>query len=363
VTAAAATPEDDVVLRVENLVTSVELSDGRTVAAVRDVSFLLRRGRMLGLVGESGSGKSLTAMSILRLLPEPSVRITRGRIFFEGADLARASETQLCDLRGRAMGAIFQEPSTALNPVKTIGAQIGEPLRLHTGCSRKEAARRAVDLLALTGIPSPSLRARAYPHQLSGGMKQRAMIALALACHPALLLADEPTTALDVTVQAEILALLDRLRRELGMAVLLITHDLGVVAETCDDVAVLYAGRIVEQAPAAVLFASPRHPYTVGLLRAIPPDPRAHAFDDLSSPSASPAQVRPRLQEIPGTVPPLGRFPAGCAFAPRCPRAARDCLETDPELLPAPGEPLEAGHLLRCLHPEPRNRKAESESA
>jgi len=341
----------EALLRVEDLATSVRLVDGRETEAVRGVSFTLGRGRMLGLVGESGSGKSLTALSILRLLPEPQVRITGGRVLLDGVDLVRASEQTLCDLRGRVMGAIFQEPSTALNPVMKVGPQVGEALRIHEGLSRSAAHRRAVELLALTGIPSPEERADAYPHQLSGGMKQRAMIALALACRPSLLLADEPTTALDVTVQAEILALLDRLRRELGMAVLLITHDLGVVAETCDDVAVLYAGRIVEQAPAATLFAGPRHPYTAGLLRALPA-----LVQEATAPDSQQLQddrPRRRLREIPGTVPAVGRFPRGCAFAPRCERAEADCLLADPELLPAPGTPAAANHVLRCFHPLP----------
>jgi peptide/nickel transport system ATP-binding protein len=342
---------------VEDLATSVRLADGRETEAVRGVSFTLGRGRMLGLVGESGSGKSLTALSILRLLPEPQVRITRGRVLLNGVDLVRASERTLCDLRGRVLGAIFQEPSTALNPVMKVGTQVGEALRVHEGLSRAAALRRAVELLAMTGIPSPEERADAYPHQLSGGMKQRAMIALALACRPSLLLADEPTTALDVTVQAEILALLNRLRRELGMAILLITHDLGVVAETCDDVAVLYAGRIVEQAPAATLFAGPRHPYTAGLLRALPSlgDAPEAAKSDGDHPGDHQFEnrVRPRLLEIPGTVPALGRFPPGCAFAPRCERALADCLISDPPLLPAPGGPAAANHALRCFHPLP----------
>jgi len=317
-------------LEVQDLVTTVRVG-GRPVRAVDGVSFALEAGRTLGLVGESGSGKSLTAMSIMRLLPEPAVRVAGGRIAFDGVDLARAGEAEMRALRGRRIGMIFQEPSTALNPVMTVGDQVGEPLRVHLGLRRAEAARRAVELLKQVGIPAPAERARAYPHQLSGGMKQRAMIAMALACRPALLIADEPTTALDVTVQAQILALLDRLRRELGMALLLITHDLAVVAETCDEVAVMYCGRIVERGEARALFARPRHRYTTGLLRAMPT-----------------AETAERLTEIPGTVPPLAALPPGCSFADRCPAVQEDCRAAVPPLFDE-GD----GHLHRCLHPEP----------
>jgi peptide/nickel transport system ATP-binding protein len=343
-------------LSVKNLVTVVAAGRGRApVAAVDDVSFEVAPGRTLGLVGESGSGKSLTAMSILRLLPEPAVRIARGEIHFEGIDLARAPERALRRVRGRRIAIVFQEPSTALNPVLTIGDQVGEPLRVHEGLSRKAAATRAIGLLEQVGIPAPAERARSYPHQLSGGMKQRAMIAMALACRPTLLIADEPTTALDVTVQAQILALLSRLRQELGMAMILITHDLGVVAEVCDDVAVMYAGRIVEQAAVGELFRRPRHPYTRGLMRAMP---NAESTNPDHVPAEIGARGRQRLQEIPGVVPPLGALPSGCGFAPRCPNAADDCRAGAPALTAVDADAgAGAGasapiHAARCLHPD-----------
>jgi peptide/nickel transport system ATP-binding protein len=357
----------EALLRVRHLVTVVEPADGpraqrSPLPAVNDVSFDVAPGRTLGLVGESGCGKSLTAMSILRLLPEPAVRIAGGQILFDGLDLARASERALRQIRGRRMAMIFQEPSTALNPVLTIADQVGEPLRIHEGLSRRAAARRAVGLLEQVGIPAAAERARAYPHQLSGGLKQRAMIAMALACRPALLIADEPTTALDVTVQAQILELLGRLRRELGMAMILITHDLGVVAETCDDVAVMYAGRIVEQATVGELFRRPRHPYTVGLMRAMP---KAESTNpDHHAAPTDPDGPRRRLQEIPGTVPALNALPDGCCFAARCGSADDGCRAELPPLAAGgdsgvagaaadPGDPAGAGHRVRCFHPEP----------
>jgi peptide/nickel transport system ATP-binding protein len=345
VAANAASASGSRLLQVRGLTTAVR-SGGQELAAVRDVSFDIDVGRTLGLVGESGCGKSLTALSILRLLPEPAVRIVSGEIRFDGVDLAGAPEAALRQIRGRRIAMIFQEPSTALNPVKTIADQVGEPLRIHEGLSRRQADARAIELLDQVGIPAPAERARAYPHQLSGGMKQRATIAMALACRPRLLIADEPTTALDVTVQAQILQLLARLGHEMGMAVLLITHDLGVVAETCDDVAVMYAGRIVEQAPVAALFAAPAHPYTVGLMRAVPraesTNPPPSRGNDRASPGA-----RARLLEIAGTVPPLSAPPPGCAFADRCPRVQDDCRAAMPAL--TAGDDPE--HLFRCLHP------------
>ncbi len=295
-------------LSVRDLVVTV---DGHT--AVDHLSFELAPGRTLGLVGESGSGKSLTALALLRLLPEPEVRIAGGSITFRGQDPAA--------VRGDRVAMVFQEPSTALNPVMTIGCQVGEPLRVHRRLSRSAAWARAVSLLEEVGIPGD--RARAYPHEFSGGMKQRAMIAMALATGPDLLVADEPTTALDVTVQAQILDLLARLCRERHMALLLISHDLTVVAGRCDEVAVMYAGRIVEQAPTATLFAAPRHPYTAALLAA-----------------------RRDMREIPGSVPPLGAMPTGCAFADRCPRLGAGCRDALPPL-----DPVEPGHLVRCLYP------------
>jgi peptide/nickel transport system ATP-binding protein len=345
-------------LSVRHLTTVVDPGRGAApLTAVGDVSFDVARGRTLGIVGESGSGKSLTAMSILRLLPEPAVRIAGGEILFEGEDLARAPERALRRVRGRRLSMVFQEPSTALNPVLTIGDQVGEPLRIHEGLTRAAATTRAIGLLEQVGIPAAAERARAYPHQLSGGMKQRAMIAMALACRPALLIADEPTTALDVTVQAQILALLERLRRELDMAMILITHDLGVVAEACDDVAVMYGGHIVERAAVGELLRNPRHPYTRGLMRAMP---KAESTNpDHAAPVAGP---RVRLQEIAGLVPPLGKFPAGCGFAPRCPNAADDCRTTAPPLAPADRQGADAAdadahadattpHDVACYHP------------
>jgi oligopeptide/dipeptide ABC transporter ATP-binding protein len=329
-------------LRVTDLVTTVRLGEA-DVAAVEGVSFALDAGRTLGLVGESGCGKSLTAMSLLRLLHEPRVRVAGGEILFQGQDLARLEEPALRRIRGDRISMIFQEPSTALNPVLTIGEQVGEPLRVHKGVSRRAAHDAAVELLDAVGIPAAAERARAYPHQLSGGMKQRAVIAMALACKPDLLVADEPTTALDVTVQAQILALLARLRRDLGMALLLITHDLGVVAETCDDVAVMYAGRIVEQGPTADVFAHPRHPYTVGLLG---------AMRTLERSEAGGAGTRGgRLQEIAGTVPGLGRRPPGCPFVDRCPRAEGRCRVGLPPLEPPDDAARAAGARVRCWFP------------
>jgi peptide/nickel transport system ATP-binding protein len=321
-------------LRVTGLRTTVRLQE-REVAAVDGVSFAVPAGRTLGLVGESGSGKSLTALSLMRLLPEPQVRVAGGEILFEGRDLARLDERALCGLRGRRLAMVFQEPSTALNPVFTVGAQVGEPLRIHQGLSRAAARAKAVELLELVGIPAAAERAAAYPHELSGGMKQRAMIAMALACRPALLVADEPTTALDVTVQAQILALLGRLRRELGMALLLISHDLGVIAETCDEVAVMYGGRIVEQGPTAEILRHPRHPYTLGLLA---------AMQTLEASAAGGASAG-RLREIPGTVPAVGRFPVGCAFAERCDRAQARCRSELPELVTI------GQRSVRCFYP------------
>jgi peptide/nickel transport system ATP-binding protein len=324
-------------LRVRDLVTTVRIGE-RDVAAVDGVSFSVAAGQTLGLVGESGSGKSLTALSVMRLLPEPQVRVASGEIWLDGQDLAALPEAALCKLRGQRLAMVFQEPSTALNPVFTIGAQVGEPLRIHRGLGRRAALAEAVKLLELVGIPAAAERAGAYPHELSGGMKQRAVIAMALACRPALLVADEPTTALDVTVQAQILALLARLGRELGMAMVLITHDLGVVAETCDEVAVMYGGRIVEQGPVAAILARPRHPYTAGLLAAM------QTLEASGSGGASAG----RLREIPGTVPTLGKFPAGCAFADRCERARERCRGERPVLAPGPGDD---GRAVSCFFP------------
>jgi oligopeptide/dipeptide ABC transporter ATP-binding protein len=298
------------------------------VPVLEDVSFAIAPGETLGLVGESGCGKSVTALSIMRLLPEPPARIASGRIVFDGTDLLDLDAERLRSIRGDRIAMIFQEPMTSLNPVFTIGDQIGESLIVHRGASRAAARAEAARLLDLVGIPAAASRLDRYPHELSGGQRQRAMIAIALACKPRLLIADEPTTALDVTVQAQILDLIARLRRELGMAVLLITHDLGVVAEFCDRVAVMYAGRIVEEAPATALFAAPGHRYTEALLRSMP---------------AANAPGRD-LPSIPGSVPPPAARGAGCVFAPRCGFATPRCRAALP-LLGAPP------HRLRCWHP------------
>ncbi|MFM7137360.1 MAG: ABC transporter ATP-binding protein [Planctomycetota bacterium] len=316
-------------LEIQDLVTAFHTPAGR-VPAVDGVSLSIERGGAVGLVGESGCGKSVTAMSVLGLVASPG-RIEHGTILLEvdgrPLDLVGLSEGRLRQVRGGRVGMIFQEPMTSLNPVFTIGAQVAEAVRLHRAVTPAAARARALELFRLVRIADPERRLDEYPHQLSGGMRQRVMIAMALACEPDLLIADEPTTALDVTIQAQILELLADLRRRLGMALLLITHDLGVVAETCDHVAVMYAGQIVEQAPAAELFARPLHPYTIGLLAARP-EHRTGA----------------PLAAIPGMVPQPRDFPAGCRFHPRCPfaREAR-CTAEAPDL-----RPLAASHLVRC---------------
>lgn len=304
------------------------LADGREAAAVDGVSFTVGRGETVGLVGESGSGKSVTAMSIIRLVMPPG-RIAAGRIVFDGRNLLELNEEEMRRVRGRRIGFVFQEPMAALNPVYTIGFQIRETLMVH-GLARGAAAKkRAIELLDAVRIPHPDRRAREYPHQLSGGLRQRAMMALALAAEPSLVIADEPTTALDVTVQAEVLDLLRDLRRQFGLSLLLITHDLGVVAEMADRVAVMYCGRIVEQAPVAQLFSSPAHPYTRGLLASIPG-----------------VQAGERLAAIPGTVPPLGQLGPGCAFAPRCSARLEVCSAAPPDAVNVDPE-----HGVRCyLH-------------
>jgi oligopeptide/dipeptide ABC transporter ATP-binding protein len=288
-------------------------TDEGFVTAVDHISFDVPRGSITGLVGESGCGKSVTAMSIMRLLPQPSGVITTGSILLEDEDLAKASEARLCSLRARRMGMIFQEPMTALNPVHSIGRQLSEVFLLHEKCSPAEARNRSIEVLRRVRIPSPEIRFNEYPHQLSGGMRQRVVIAMALALKPALLIADEPTTALDVTVQAQILDLIRDIQEESGMAVLLITHDLGVIAEMCREVVVMYAGRIVERAPALPLFSSPRHAYTKGLLASIP------RLDSIPG---------TRLPVIEGSVPSLRDMPAGCRFCIRNTSAPGDPLTT-----------------------------------
>ncbi|MGH6943896.1 MAG: ABC transporter ATP-binding protein [Geminicoccaceae bacterium] len=306
-----------------------------TIRAVDDVSWALRGGEILGIVGESGCGKSVTALSIMGLVPSPPGRTEAGSIRLEGQELVGLDEKAMRRIRGNAVSMIFQEPMTSLDPVMRVGRQIAEPLILHQGMSRRAAHVRAIELLERVRIPEAERRADDYPHQLSGGMRQRVMIAMALACRPLVLIADEPTTALDVTIQAQILSLMLDLRRELGTSIILITHDLGVVAETADRVVVMYAGRKVEEAPVASLFARPRHPYTVGLLGSVPRIDRTGGAQ------------RTRLVEIKGIVPALDRPIAACRFAPRCPLATDLCRTRDPPLeIKAPG------HLAACWHAE-----------
>ncbi|HXT70125.1 MAG TPA: ABC transporter ATP-binding protein [Vicinamibacterales bacterium] len=316
---------DAPLLRVSGLRTTFPLQGGREAAAVDDVSFEIARGETLGLVGESGSGKSVTALSIIRLVMPPG-RITHGRIELEGRNLMDLGEEEMRQVRGRRIGFVFQEPMVALNPVYTIGFQIRETLAVHNLARGAAARKRTLELLDAVRVPDPARRAKEYPHQLSGGLRQRAMIALALAADPALVIADEPTTALDVTVQAEVLDLLRDLRRTFGLSLLLITHDLGVVAEMADRVAVMYCGRIVEEAPVARLFSAPAHPYTRGLLASIPG-----------------GQSGDRLAAIPGVVPALGQAGPGCAFAPRCGDRMKVC-DTAPGLTT-----IGDGHTVRCF--------------
>jgi peptide/nickel transport system ATP-binding protein len=315
-------------LEVENLQTHFRTLDGVN-RAVDGVSFHVEEGETLAIVGESGCGKSVTAMSILRLIPEPPGKIA-GAIRLQGRDLMTLDDRAMRGIRGNDISMIFQEPMTSLNPVLSIGWQLGETLRLHQRLDHKTAQARAMDMLNLVGISEPDRRLREYPHQMSGGMRQRVMIAMALACNPKLLIADEPTTALDVTIQAQILDLMVELKRRIGAAIVLITHDLGVVAEVAERVMVMYAGRKVEEAPVVALFRAPRHPYTQGLLGAVPK-------------LGSSLTAETRLAEIPGTVPSLKRRIVGCVFAGRCPRATELCRQVAPALeLKAPG------HLAAC---------------
>jgi len=309
-------------LSVKDLVTTFRTDRG-VVRAVDGVSFSLKEGATLGIVGESGCGKSVMSLSIMGLVPSPPGRIEGGSIEFDGHELTRMSQDQLRTLRGRQMAMIFQEPMSSLNPVFTVGEQIMEAIVLHQGLSRQHARKRAVELLQLVGIPAPDERVDAYPHQLSGGMRQRVMIAIALSCDPKLLIADEPTTALDVTIQAQVLDLLNRLQRELGMSVILITHDLGVIAEVVQEVLVMYAGRVVEQASTEALFERPLHPYTQGLLRSVP------SFGDNAQ--------KPRLPTIAGVVPDLAHLGPGCRFRERCTVAVARCAQEDPPLVELSG--------------------------
>ena len=317
-------------LEVKHLVTSFPTEDG-LVRAVDNVSFNVRRGEAVALVGESGCGKSVTAMSIMRLVARPG-KITGGEVRFKGRDIATLSEKEMREVRGNDMAMVFQEPMTSLNPVFKIGAQVSEAIRMHRKVSKKDAWKMAGEMLELVSIPDPVKRLDDYPHQLSGGMRQRVMIAMALSCDPELLIADEPTTALDVTIQAQIMELLAGLQKRLGLAVLLITHDLGVVAEFCERVIVMYTGRIVEEAPVRDLFANPAHPYTRGLLKSLP--------------SVTKAGTEARLPTIKGMVPSITALPRGCKFNPRCPDAMDICLGNEPARMIV-GE----GHDARCyLH-------------
>jgi peptide/nickel transport system ATP-binding protein/oligopeptide transport system ATP-binding protein len=323
--------ENNFLLTIRNLHTYFFTDEG-VAKAVDGVDLELKEGGTLGVVGESGCGKSVTALSVMRLIPDPPGKITQGEIFFAGTNLLHISEAEMRKIRGRSISMIFQEPMTSLNPVFQIGDQISEVLRLHEGMSRREAWDRSIEMLKMVGIPSPERRVQEYPHQLSGGMRQRAMIAMALACSPKLMIADEPTTALDVTIQAQILELMNRLQRDKGMSVILITHNLGVIAETAQKVAVMYAGRIVEYAEVKPIFGNPMHPYTQGLLKSIPRLDEDHTR-------------KGRLEAIPGLVPSLLELPKGCKFSNRCKYVFEKCGE-EPQLIEA-----EPGHLVRCwLH-------------
>jgi peptide/nickel transport system ATP-binding protein len=329
----------EVLLEVRNLRTEFAVNGAR-FAAVDGVSFSVAPASTLGIVGESGCGKSVTALTIMRLVADPPGRVAGGEILFRGQNLLSLPEKQMQQVRGNKISMVFQEPMTSLNPVFTVGNQIGEVVRLHQGATRKVARGKAMEMLSQVGIPGPERCVDAYPHQLSGGMRQRVMIAMALACDPDLLIADEPTTALDMTIQAQILDLIRKLQAERHMAMILITHDLGVVAETCSEVAVMYAGRIVEHAPVKQLFAHPAHPYTAGLMRSVP------SFEDAGDAAAS--SGRRRLAAIPGTVPDLRHRPTGCAFRDRCERAVDVCSTVDPPL-----EVKRDGQRAACHNPVP----------
>jgi oligopeptide/dipeptide ABC transporter ATP-binding protein len=319
---------DDSVLSIQDLRVGFQTDEG-LVVAVDGVSFDVPRGKTIGVVGESGCGKSVTAFSVMRLLPQPHGRILGGRILFEGRDLVTAPPADMQRVRGGRIGMVFQEPLSALNPVMNIGRQLSEVFLLHQTQDRKEALERSIEILGKVGIPSPEIRVGEYPHQLSGGMRQRVGIAMAMACKPALLIADEPTTALDVTIQAQILELMVELQREMGMSIVLITHDLGVIGEMCDEVVVMYAGRVAERAPAGRIFSHPTHPYTRGLLASIP---------RLDAPR------KKRLATIEGMVPGLREMPPGCRFQNRCPYAADRCRAEVPRL-----EEIAPGHLVSCF--------------
>lgn len=310
-------------LEVKDLRTYFETGNG-TVRAVDGMNISVNEGDTLGIVGESGCGKTVLALSIMRLIPAPG-RIVSGKIIFDGIDLVRLKEEEIRGIRGRDISMIFQEPMTSLNPVFRVGDQIAEVMRQHLGFSRKDAVERAVDMLRLAGMPSPEERIRDYPHQMSGGMRQRVMIAMALSCNPRLILADEPTTALDVTIQAQIIELINELKKKVGASVIMITHDLGIIAEATQNACVMYAGTVVEYCDVRDLFAKPLHPYTTGLMESIP------------------GGAGERLKTIPGVVPSLYELPAGCSFQDRCPEVMEICREKDPQLMEK-----SPGHMVRC---------------
>jgi oligopeptide/dipeptide ABC transporter ATP-binding protein len=320
----------DVILDIRNLKTFFYTYDG-VAKAVDGISYRLSRGEPLGIVGESGCGKSVSALSILRLIPDPPGRIVEGQIFFKGTNLLELPYERMREIRGNHISMIFQEPMTSLNPVFTVGNQIAEAFRLHQGLKRQEALEKSIDMLKLVNIPSPEKCVGQYPHELSGGMRQRAMIAMALACNPEILIADEPTTALDVTIQAQIIDLMLQLKEELGMAIILITHDLGIIAETVKRVIVMYAGKIVEEAPTRTIFKTPLHPYSQGLLQSMP-----RLGDKVKL-------GRVRLEEIPGIVPSLYDLPPGCRFSTRCSHAMEICRKEEPDL-----EEIDERHFCRC---------------
>jgi len=325
----SAASSNGVLLRVEDLHTHF-ITEAGTVRAVDGVSLTVRKGETLGIVGESGCGKSVTALSILRLIPNPPGKIVGGQILLDGRNLLALPDDEMRKVRGGSISMIFQEPMTSLNPVFTVGDQIAEGVRLHQGLSKRESWNKAIEMLRLVRIPDAERREKEYPHQMSGGMRQRVMIGMALACNPLLLIADEPTTALDVTIQAQILELLNQLKTKMGMAVMLITHDLGVVADTAARVIVMYAGRVVEEAPVLELFGNPMHPYTQGLLASIP--------------RIEKAERRPRLQAIPGMVPDLLDLPPGCKFQARCAKVFETCRGDEPAL-----KQMGPDHFVRCF--------------
>jgi oligopeptide/dipeptide ABC transporter ATP-binding protein len=314
-------------IRLKDLRTSFFTPEGE-VRAIDGVSFEIAEGKTLGLVGESGCGKSVTSLSIMRLIPSPPGKIVGGEIFYRDRDLLKLRNEEMRKIRGNEISMIFQEPMTSLNPVFTVGNQIGEAIKLHQGLGKRETRAKTIEMLRLVKIADPESRVDAYPHQLSGGMRQRVMIAMALSCNPSLLIADEPTTALDVTIQAQILELMKELQQKIGMALLLITHDLGVVAEQANDVAIMYAGKVVERASARAIFTRPLHPYTVGLLNSLP---------------SVGGEKKKRLDAIPGVVPSPLHLPSGCRFRDRCPKAADICAQQEPPL-----EEKEPGHTAAC---------------